>query len=72
MEKKEIILSEKRYYKAPIQDETIRVGLETTEELLREGDRSVILDLEQLFSDERNESKNYKNICTVQQNCVVN
>ena len=60
MEKKEIILSEKRYNKAPIQDETIRVGLETTEELLREGDRSVILDLEQLFSDERNESKNYK------------
>ena len=32
----------------------------TEQELLREGNRSVILDLEQLFSDERNESKRYK------------
>ena len=60
MEKKQIILPEKRYVKAPIQDEVVRIGLETTEELLREGDRSIILDLEELFSDERNESKNYK------------
>jgi len=60
MEKKQIILPEKRYVKAPIQDEVVRVGLETSEELLREGDRSIILDLEELFSDERNESKNYK------------
>jgi len=60
MEKKQIVLSEKRYNKAPVQDESMRIGLETNEELLREGDRSIILDLEQLFSDERNESKNYK------------
>lgn len=60
MEKKTIILPSKRFYKAPVQDEEMRIGLENSEELLREGDRSIILDIEQLFNDERNESKKYK------------
>lgn len=60
MEKKTIILPGLEYYKAPSVDLTTRVALETNEELLREGDRSIILDLEQQFSDERNEIKNYK------------
>lgn len=60
MEKKTIILPELKYYKSPSVDLTTRVSLETNEELLREGDRSIILDLEQQFSDERNEIKNYK------------
>jgi hypothetical protein len=60
MEKKTIILPGLEYYKAPSVDLTTRVALETNEELLREGDRSIILDLEQQFSDERNEIPNYK------------
>jgi hypothetical protein len=60
MEKKTIILPELRYHKAPAIDLTTKVGLETSEELLREGDRSIILDLEEQFSYERAESKKYK------------
>ena len=60
MEKKTIILPELKYYKSPSVDLTTRISLDTTEELLREGDRSIILDLEQQFSDERNEITNYK------------
>ena len=60
MEKKTIILPELKYYKSPAVDLTTRISLDTNEELLREGDRSIILDLEQQFSDERNEIPNYK------------
>lgn len=60
MEKKTIILPELRYKQAPSEDLQIKVGLDSNEQLLREGDRNVILDLEELFSKERNESKKYK------------
>jgi hypothetical protein len=60
MEKKTIILPELRYKQSPSEDQQIKVGLESSEELLREGDRTIILDLEEQFSKERNESKKYK------------
>lgn len=60
MEKKTIILPELRYHKSPAVDLTTRIGLESSEELLREGDRSIVLDLEEHFSYERAQSKKYK------------
>jgi hypothetical protein len=60
MEKKTIILPELRYHKAPAVDLSTRIGLETSEELLREGDRSIVLDLEEHFSYERAQSNKYK------------
>lgn len=60
MEKKTIILPDLRYHKAPAVDLTTRIGLETSEELLREGDRSIVLDLEEHFSYERAQSNKYK------------
>lgn len=60
MEKKQIILPTKRYAKAPEIDQELKIGLDSSEELLREGDRSIILDIDQLFDKERNESENYK------------
>lgn len=60
MEKKQIILPNKRYAKAPELDQQFKVGLESSEELLREGDRNIILDIDKLFDTERNESDKYK------------
>ena len=60
MEKKTIILPELRYHKSPAVDLSTRIGLESSEELLREGDRSIVLDLEEHFSYERAQSKKYK------------
>ncbi len=60
MEKKTIILPNLRYHKAPAIDLTTQIGLDKTEELLREGDRNIILDLDEQFDYERNQSKNYR------------
>lgn len=60
MEKKTIILPKLRYKQAPSEDLQTKVGLDSSQELLREGDRNIILDIETLFSKERNESKKYK------------
>ena len=59
-ENKEIILPSKKYANAPDQELDIRLGLETSESLLRIGDRDVILDVADLFNRERNDSINYK------------
>ena len=60
MESKKIILPEKRYEKASAQDLTTKVGLESSTELLREGDKTIILNLDDLYFDERNECNKYK------------
>jgi hypothetical protein len=60
MEKKQIILPSKKYNKAPEEDITVRVGLDNNETLLREGERDIVLDINQLFNVERNECKKYK------------
>lgn len=60
MDKKRIILPSKKFFGSINEDQTIRVGLEETENLLREGDRTIILSNAELFNKERNESNNYK------------
>jgi len=60
LEKKEILLPSKRYFKADEQDLNLNVKLENDETLLREGDRDIVLNLTELFDDERNQSFNYK------------
>lgn len=60
MEKKKIILPSKRFHKANEEDLTIRLNLNETENLMREGDRNIVLDIAELFDKERNESKNFK------------
>jgi hypothetical protein len=60
MEKKEILLPSKRYFKAEDQDLNLSVKLENDETLTREGDKDIVLNLADLFNDERNKSINYK------------
>jgi hypothetical protein len=60
MEKKKIILPSKRYSNADSEDVNIRVSLEEQKNLLREGDRNIVLDVNELFNKERNNSNNYK------------
>ena len=60
MEKKQIILPEKRYEKSPSEDLTLRVDFSETKKLLTNDDRDIVLDLNQLFNEERNDSINYK------------
>jgi hypothetical protein len=60
MEKKEILLPTERYFKAEEQDLNLNVKLNNDESLLREGDKDIILNLADLFNEERNKSINYK------------
>jgi|LakMenE01Jun11ns_1017448.scaffolds.fasta_scaffold9935913_3 hypothetical protein len=60
MEKKRIILPPKKFFGSPDEDLNIRLGLDESQNLLREGDRTIILDNSILFAKERNESPNYK------------
>jgi hypothetical protein len=60
MNKKQIILPTKRFANADAEDIDIRIGLDEEKSLLREGDRNIVLDINELFYKERNESKNYK------------
>lgn len=60
MEKKRIILPEKKYAKAPAEDLDIKVSLSETKTLLVNDDRNIVLDANILFDDERNESLKYK------------
>lgn len=60
MIKKQIILPTKKYFKAPEESIAIRVDLSKNENLLRENDKNIELDISKLFDKERNESKNYK------------
>ena len=60
MEKKEILLPSKRYFKAEEQDLNLSVKLENDETLLRQGDKDIVVNLSELFDSERNKSINYK------------
>ena len=59
-EKKEILSPNKRFKRAPEQDLTMRLNLDTSESLMRIGDKDIILDIDELYDKERNESVNYK------------
>ena len=60
MEKKRIILPPKKFFGSPDEDLNVRLGLDGSQNLLREGDRTIILDNSVLFAKERNESQKYK------------
>lgn len=60
MEKRQIILPSKRFFKANEEDLSIRLNLDESKNLLREDDRNIILDVSKLYEKERNESKSYK------------
>jgi hypothetical protein len=60
MEKKQIVLPSKIYEGSPEENLTLRINFDTSQNLLREGDRNVILDLNELFGQERNDCLNYK------------
>ena len=60
MEKKKIILPTKRFFKSNEEDLNLRINLDETEALLREGDRDIVLDIPTQFETERTESNNYK------------
>lgn len=60
MEKKQIILPSKRFFRAPEEDLSVRVNLDESENLLREGDKNIVLDIAEQFNKERNECKRYK------------
>ena len=60
MENKKIILPTKRFANADEEDIDIRVNLDEQKNLLREGERNIVLDINELFNKERNDSKNYK------------
>lgn len=57
---KQIILPTKEYANAPENNLNIKVDLDIDSNLIREGDRNVILDLNELYSTERNNCINYK------------
>jgi hypothetical protein len=58
--KKEILAPNKRFAKSDEQDLELKLNLETSEKLLRIGDRDIILDMDELYEKERNESSKYK------------
>ena len=59
-ENKEILLPNKKYSNAPDKELDLKVNLDTSESLLRIGDKDIILDVAKLFDVERNTSVNYK------------
>ena len=60
MIKKKIVHPTERFSGSTDENLNLRVGLERDEQLLREGDRNIILDINELFKKERNESTKYK------------
>ena len=60
MIKKKIVHPTERYSGSEAENLNIKVGLERDEQLLREGDRTIILDIAELYRKERNESTKYK------------
>jgi hypothetical protein len=59
-ENKKILLPSKRYKKADSEDVDVRLNFETSESLMRIGDKDIVLDLDELFYKERNNSSTYK------------
>jgi hypothetical protein len=60
MKKKQIILPEFRYAKAPAEDITLRTGLDQIQIPIVNDDRDIVVDVNELFNSERNKSIRYK------------
>jgi hypothetical protein len=59
-ENKKILLPSKRFKKANDEDIDVKLSLETSESLMRIGDKDIVLDIAELYNKERNESSTYK------------
>jgi len=59
-ENKNILLPSKKYAKAPELDQNIQVNLDNSQNLLRIGDRDIVIDNNQQYNDERIASIKYK------------
>ncbi len=60
MRKNKVILPTLRYFNAPEEELNSLLELDTTQNLMRENDRNIILDVSKLYDDERNQSIKYK------------
>jgi hypothetical protein len=60
MEKKQIILPSKKFANADEQELELKLNLDNSDTLMRIGDRDIILDIDEQYYRERNESINYK------------
>jgi hypothetical protein len=60
MEKKQIILPSKKFAKADEQELELKLNLDNSDTLMRIGERDIILDIDEQYYRERNESINYK------------
>lgn len=60
MEKKKIILPTKRFFEAPDEDLSLKISLDKSENLLREGEKNIVLNLSELYNQERNQSNQYR------------
>jgi hypothetical protein len=60
MEKKQIILPNKMFAKADDQELELKLNLDNSDTLMRIGERDIILDIDEQYYKERNESVNYK------------
>lgn len=58
--KKNILLPSKKFFGSINEDLSVKINLDETRNILREGDRTILLDNALLFDKERNESNNYK------------
>lgn len=60
MEKKQIILPSKKFANADDQELELKLNLDNSDTLMRIGERDIILDIDEQYYKERNESINYK------------
>ena len=60
MEKKQIILPSKKFAKGDEQELELKLNLDNSDTLMRIGERDIILDIDEQYYKERNESINYK------------
>ena len=60
MEKKQIILPSKKFARADDQELELKLNLDNSDTLMRIGERDIILDIDEQYYKERNESINYK------------
>jgi hypothetical protein len=57
---KKILLPSKKFFKAVDDEQSINLDLSNEYNLIREGERNIVLDLNELYDEERNESNKYK------------
>lgn len=57
---KKILLPSKKFFKSEEEDLNINISLDDNQKLLREGDKNIVLDINEQFNKERNASNIYK------------